>query len=53
MKYLVIAALLVSTVAQAAPVERKFAVEEATKREQLIRDMMKPPASVFNVCRGC
>jgi hypothetical protein len=53
-KYLVIAAFVFSTAAQAAPAaSSKQSVEEAIKREQRIRDLGIAPRSVHNICRGC
>jgi hypothetical protein len=54
LKYLVLAAFVVSSAAQAAPVQNnKSSVDEALKREQRIKDLGRAPASVYNICRGC
>ncbi len=51
LKYIIIAAVAFTSVAQAKPVTKE--IKDAVQREQRIKDLSAPPASVFNICRGC
>jgi hypothetical protein len=47
-------AALVSSAAQAAPpIAKAREIQEALKREQMIKRLSEPPKSVLNICRAC
>ena len=52
-KFVIIALLASSAVAQAAPAVKTTFDREAVQREQRIKDLSEPPASVRNICKRC
>jgi hypothetical protein len=50
---IVIMALASSAAHAAPPIAKAKEIQEALKREQMIKRLSEPPKSVSNVCRGC
>ena len=50
---IVIAALVSSAAHAAPPIAKANEIQDAVKREQMIKRLSEPPKSVFGICRKC